>query len=141
MLARSSFLLPDKDVQALLPPLVVTDIGLGSCVANFVGQGPAASSEGIEFVFSRKGQNYQRQTDVNVESIEIALPDVCELTRDLFDLTLRFAATNDDNEHANKPFPLRLATMSSSESIMVALSTVSDNCQWLQSRSVDVTAR
>lgn len=133
--ARSSFLLPDNDVKALPPPPVVTEIGLGSCVANFVEQEPAASSAGIDFVFSRKAE-YPCQTDTNVESIEIGLPDVCELTRDLFDLTLRFAATNDDREHANKPFPLRLATMSSSESIKIVLNAVSDNCQWLQSRSV-----
>ncbi|KAL7485265.1 hypothetical protein ACHAW6_010864 [Cyclotella cf. meneghiniana] len=135
---RSSYLLPSvDDNSASMPsPPVVTDIGLGACVSNFLQKECDAHTSGVRFVFNRRaGPESLPERDPFLESIAIALPDISELTRDLFDLTLRLAA-NDDSEHENKSFPLRLATPSASDSLNIVLDVVSDYSQWLEPRAV-----
>ncbi|KAL3792119.1 hypothetical protein HJC23_013393 [Cyclotella cryptica] len=135
---RSCFLLPSAhDNAASLPsPPIVTEIGLGACVSNFVQKECDVFTSGVRFVFNRKaGPESLAKRDPFLESIAIPLPDVGELTRDLFDLTLRLAA-DDDAEHENKPFPLRLATPSATDSLNIVLDVVSDHSQWLEPRAV-----
>ena len=139
MLMRSSFLLPavDDNVKSVTPP-VVTQIGLGSCISNFVEKEIDSDRSGLDLVFSKRRKADPEsllQENLTLEMMAMPLPDVSELTQDLFDLTLRLAA-NDDEEHNNKPYPLRLATPSASESLKVVLDAVSDNRRWLEPRAV-----
>lgn len=135
MLVRSSFLLPavGDDETSVPPPPIVTEIGLGSCISNYVEKEGNQAASGLDFVFGIKADN--SQLTQYEESIALPLPNASELTRDLFDLTLRLAA-NDDKEHDKKPYPLRLATPSASESLKVVLDAVSDYCQWLDPRCI-----
>ena len=135
MLVRSSFLLPgvDDEATSIPHPPIVTEIGLGSCISNFVEKEGSQATSGLDFVFGIKADNSPLAH--LSESIALPLPNTSELTRDLFDLTLRLAA-NDDKEHDKKPYPLRLATPSASESLKIVLDAVSDYCQWLEPRSI-----
>ncbi|EED93165.1 predicted protein [Thalassiosira pseudonana CCMP1335] len=143
---RSSFLLPiigDNDAS-MPPPPIVSELGLSLCVGNFVRKGATDGKRrghqhsGVS-LFKKYGPlNHPTSTSDDNEalaSVTNSLPDAIELTRDLFDLTLRLAA-DDDNEHRNKPFALRLATPSASESLDIAMHIVSDHSEWLSARCI-----
>ncbi|KAL7532100.1 hypothetical protein ACHAXR_004433 [Thalassiosira sp. AJA248-18] len=149
---RSSYFLPAVDVgETTIPPSpIVTEVGLGLCVKNFLHKDTpegnaqtcqsSSRSSGISLFRNYGPLQYQKsssssENDSVLGSIAARLPNGNELTRDLFDLTLRLAA-DDDSEHEKKPFPLRLVTPSAPESLDIVLRVVSDNLGWLSPHSI-----
>ena len=142
---RTSYFLPavESGDMTLPPSPMVTEVGLSMCVRNFLhgnvpGGGSLASyagegnSGGVE-IFRNRGLPQSanlNSREKSLRSIRAPLPNANELAFDLFDLTLRLAA-DEDSEHESKPFPLRLATPSASESLVIILRAVSDHSDWL----------
>ncbi|KAL3808013.1 hypothetical protein ACHAXA_004966 [Cyclostephanos tholiformis] len=143
---RTSYFLPavESGDKTLPPSPMVTEVGLSMCVRNFLhgdvprggSQASYASGEGksggVE-VFRNFGPLQSACTnscEKSLRFIRAPLADANELAFDLFDLTLRLAA-DDDSEHESKPFPLRLATPSASESLAIILRVVLDHSDWL----------
>ena len=146
---RSSFLLPlvTNGATSLSPPPVVSELGLSLCVGNFLQK--SLKEDELNFQASNKGfgvslfRNYgplHQVRDSNdrhdlLQLIADPLPDVQDLTRDLFDLTLRLAASGEDENH-NKRFSRRLANPSASDSLNSLLQVVSDHSEWLPPHSI-----
>lgn len=142
---RSSFLLPslDKDVVTLPPAPIVTEVGLSVCIRNALEGNDVAANQSLiksSGVSLFRGcapypSSNRHGDDDLMNSITAPLPNAMELTRDLFDLILRLAA-DDDMEHQNKSFPLRLVTPSPAESLDIVLQVASDFSDWLCPHSV-----
>jgi len=144
---RSSYFLPAVEVGGKLPPSpIVTEVGLSLSIKKFLHKDTSDGSAPIHQTSSSKSPGIRifrnfgplqslDENDTLLRSIAAPLPDLNELTRDLFDLILRFAA-NDDSEHESKPFPLRLVTPSASESLNVVLQVASDHLEWLSPHSI-----
>ena len=159
---RSSYFLPAVDVgETMIPPspIIVTEVGLSMCVKNFLykdtpegisigqtsyQQSSNRMSTGVSIFRNYAPMQYSKNQNEHenlLNSIEMTrLSDANELTRDLFDLMLRFAA-DDDSEHESKPFPLRLTTPSPSESLTIVLQVVADHSDWLSPHSVTLRYR
>jgi len=149
---RSSYFLPAVEMgETTLPPSpVVTEVGLSLCIKNFlhkdtptgcsISQQPSSkTSQGVCIFKNYEPIQTSSSTNVSddiLNSIETTpLSDVNELIRDLFDLILRLA-TDDDVDHENKPFSLRLTTSSPSESLNIVLNVVSEHLDWLSPHSI-----
>lgn len=142
---RSSFLLPSlgKDVVTLPPAPIVTEVGLSVCIRNALEGNDVAANQSVikssgVSLFRGCGpypSSNRHDDDDLMNSITAPLPNTMELTRDLFDLILRLAA-DDDTEHQNKSFPLRLVTPSPAESLDIVLQVASDFSDWLCPHSV-----
>ena len=147
---QPSFLLPvmrDNMTSMPIPP-IITELGLNLCVRNFLHKGTLegdnskhlTSNESMGVCLFR---NYgplhcmsaSNESDYSISSVTASLPDLRELTRDLFDLTLWLAAVN-ENESSKKHYSLRLATPSASDSLNILLQVVSEHSEWLQSHSI-----
>mmetsp|Transcript_38290 Transcript_38290/g.92360 ORF Transcript_38290/g.92360 Transcript_38290/m.92360 type:complete len:1482 (-) Transcript_38290:9-4454(-) len=150
---RQSCFLPtvEKGNTTLPPSPMVTEVGLSLCVKKFLHndtpkeyvppscQPPSSRSSGVS-LFRKFGPLQYSNCSSNghenaLASVMSPLPDANELTTDLFDLTLRFAA-DDDSGHKQKPFSLQLVTPSALESLNVILQVVSDHLDWLSPQSI-----
>jgi len=149
---RSSYFLPAVGIgETTLPPSpAVTEVGLSMCTRNFLHKDTPTGSISSQQPLSKRSsgvcifKNFEpiqtssstNMSDDILNSIETTpLSDVNELTRDLFDLILRLAA-DDDVDHENKPFPLRLTTSSPSESLNIVLNVLSEHLDWLSPHSI-----
>lgn len=142
-LSNDEFLLPslDKDVMTLPPAPIVTEVGLSVCIRNTLEGNDAAANKspintsGISLFRGFDPYPSSNHNDDLMNSITAPLPNTMELTRDLFDLILRLAA-DDDTQHQNKSFPLRLIAPSPAESLDIVLQVASDFSDWLFPHSI-----
>ena len=140
---RSLFLLPplSEDTVALPPAPFVTEVGLSVCIRNALEGNDLSMSRspintsGVSLFRSFAPYPESNCNDDMLNSHSLSLPNMMELTRDLFDLILRLAA-DDDTHHKNKSFPLRLVTPLPSECLDIVLQVASDFSDWLCPHSV-----
>mmetsp|Transcript_35401 Transcript_35401/g.72342 ORF Transcript_35401/g.72342 Transcript_35401/m.72342 type:complete len:1457 (+) Transcript_35401:98-4468(+) len=140
---RSLFLLPslEKDAVTLPPAPIVTEVGLSVCIRNVLEGNDVAANKspmntsGVSLFRTFAPYPSSSRNDDFMNSITAPLPNTMELTRDLFDLILRLAA-DDDSQHQNKSFPLRLVTPSPAESLDIVLQVASDFSDWLRADSI-----
>jgi len=143
VMRRSLFLLPllNKGAVTLPPAPMVTEVGLSVCIRNLLeGHDLAANkspmnTSGVALFRCFAPYPASNCNDDLMNSITSPLPNTIELTRDLFDLILRLAA-DDDTQHQNQSFPLRLITPSPAESLDIVLQVTFDFSDWLCPHSV-----
>ena len=149
IMKRSSYFLPAVESgETNLPASpIVTEIGLGLCMKNYLHKdtpegsiktSSSSRSSGISLFRNYGPLQYEQSCSSRsslLDSIMSPLPNANELTRDLFDLTLRLAADEDD-DHAKKPCALRLSTPSPSESLNIVLKVLIDYADWLSPHSI-----
>lgn len=147
----SSMLLPSKSACSCTHLPIISELGLSLCIGDFLQKG--AQKEELHYQVSKNNfgvslfRNFgpfqgtkSNACNDSLQSISTPLPDIWELTQDLFDLTLRLAAA-DDGHNKNRRISPRLAAHTATESLKTLFQVLSDYSEWLTPHAIALRYR